>query len=103
RRRHTRFSRDWSSDVCSSDHEKQELLEMIDLKARLDRVTELLTKRIEVLRLQRQIEEQTREAIDERQKEALLREQLRQIRKQLEIGRASWRERVQMTLRDPVG
>src|SRR5690606_27701244 len=57
--------------------------EMIDLKARLDRVTELLTKRIEVLRLQRQIEEQTREAIDERQKEALLREQLRQIRKQL--------------------
>ena len=63
--------------------EKQELLETIDLKERLDRVTELLTKRIEVLRLQRQIEEQTREAIDERHKEALLREQLRQIRKQL--------------------
>jgi ATP-dependent Lon protease len=63
--------------------EKQQLLETIDLKERLDRVTELLTKRIEVLRLQRQIEEQTREAIDERHKEALLREQLRQIRKQL--------------------
>jgi ATP-dependent Lon protease len=64
-------------------HEKQTLLETIDLKPRLDRVTEMLTKRIEVLRLQRQIEEQTREAIDERHKEALLREQLRQIRKQL--------------------
>ena len=63
--------------------EKQELLETLDLKLRLDRVTELLTKRIEVLRLQRQLEEQTREAIDERHKEALLREQLRQIRKQL--------------------
>jgi ATP-dependent Lon protease len=63
--------------------EKQQLLEMLDLKERLDRVTELLTKRIEVLRLQRQIEEQTREAIDERHKEALLREQMRQIRKQL--------------------
>ncbi len=63
--------------------EKQQLLETVDLKLRLDRVTELLTKRIEVLRLQRQIEEQTREAIDERHKEALLREQLRQIRKQL--------------------
>jgi ATP-dependent Lon protease len=63
--------------------EKQQLLETVDLKARLERVTELLTKRIEVLRLQRQIEEQTREAIDERHKEALLREQLRQIRKQL--------------------
>jgi ATP-dependent Lon protease len=63
--------------------EKQQLLETLDLKTRLDRVTELLTKRVEVLRLQRQIEEQTREAIDERQKEVLLREQMRQIRKQL--------------------
>ncbi|HEY8540527.1 MAG TPA: endopeptidase La, partial [Steroidobacteraceae bacterium] len=63
--------------------EKQELLETIDLKDRLDRVSSLLSKRIEVLRLQRQIEEQTREAIDERHKEALLREQLRQIKKQL--------------------
>jgi ATP-dependent Lon protease len=63
--------------------EKQQLLETVDLKTRLDRVTELLTKRIEVLRLQRQLEEQTREAIDERHKEALLREQLHQIRKQL--------------------
>ncbi|HEX7013605.1 MAG TPA: LON peptidase substrate-binding domain-containing protein, partial [Steroidobacteraceae bacterium] len=63
--------------------EKQQLLEMFDLKERLDRVAELLTKRIEVLKLQRQIEEQTREAIDERHKEALLREQLHQIRKQL--------------------
>ena len=63
--------------------EKQELLETIDLRARLERVSALLSKRIEVLRLQRQIEEQTREAIDERHKEALLREQMRQIKKQL--------------------
>jgi ATP-dependent Lon protease len=63
--------------------EKQQLLETVELKARLDRVTTLLTKRIEVLRIQRQIEEQTREAIDERHKEALLREQMRQIRKEL--------------------
>jgi ATP-dependent Lon protease len=63
--------------------EKQQLLETVDLKTRLDRVTALLTKRIEVLRIQRQIEEQTREAIDERHKKALLQEQLRQIRKEL--------------------
>ena len=63
--------------------EKQQLLETIDLKTRLDRVTASLTKRIEVLRIQRQIEEQTREAIDERHKKALLQEQLRQIRKEL--------------------
>ncbi|HEY5807811.1 MAG TPA: endopeptidase La [Povalibacter sp.] len=63
--------------------EKQQLLEMLDLRARLDRVSEILQKRIEVLRLQRQLEEQTRDAIDERHKEALLREQMRQIRKEL--------------------
>ncbi|MEQ1579331.1 MAG: endopeptidase La [Steroidobacteraceae bacterium] len=63
--------------------EKQQILEMTDLSARLDRVSELLAHRIEVMRLQRQIEEQTRGAIDDRQKEALLREQMRQIQKQL--------------------
>jgi len=63
--------------------EKQALLETLDIKERLDQVTELLSKRIEVLRLQREIEVQTREAIDERHKEVLLREQLHQIRKQL--------------------
>jgi ATP-dependent Lon protease len=63
--------------------EKQQILEMTDLKVRLERVAELLTHRTEVLRLQRQIEENTREAIDERQKEVLLREQMRQIQKQL--------------------
>jgi ATP-dependent Lon protease len=63
--------------------EKQQLLEITNVRLRLDRVTELLTHRIEVLKLQRQIETQTREAIDERQKEAVLREQMRQIQKQL--------------------
>jgi ATP-dependent Lon protease len=63
--------------------EKQALLENTDLQARLDSVAEFLTKRIEVLRLQRQLEDKTREAIDERHKEALLREQLHQIRKEL--------------------
>jgi len=68
-------------DVKPAD--KQQLLETLDIKARLNRVSELLQKRIEVLRLQRQLEEQTREAIDERHKEALLREQMRQIKKEL--------------------
>jgi ATP-dependent Lon protease len=63
--------------------EKQQILEMTNLSTRLDRVSELLAHRIEVMRLQRQIEEQTRGAIDDRQKEALLREQMRQIQKQL--------------------
>jgi ATP-dependent Lon protease len=63
--------------------EKQEILATFDLKTRLDRVLTLLGRRIEVLRVSRQIDERTREAFDERQKEAVLRERLRQIQKEL--------------------
>ena len=55
--------------------EKQELLEVQDLRERLERVANLLTRRVEVLRLSRQIEQQTKEAIDDRQREIVLREQ----------------------------
>src|SRR4029453_14467464 len=63
--------------------ERQQLLETLDLKARLDRVSELVSHRIEVMKLQRKIEEQTRGAIDERRREILLREQMKQIQKEL--------------------
>jgi ATP-dependent Lon protease len=63
--------------------EKQELLEILDLRERLERVATLLSRRVEVLRLSRQIEQQTKEAIDDRQREIVLREQLRQIQKEL--------------------
>jgi ATP-dependent Lon protease len=63
--------------------EKQEILATFDLKTRLDRVLQLLGRRIEVLKVSRQIDERTREAFDERQKEAVLRERLRQIQKEL--------------------
>ena len=63
--------------------EKQEILATFDLKTRLDRVLTLLGRRIEVLKVSRQIDEKTREAFDERQKEAVLRERLRQIQKEL--------------------
>jgi ATP-dependent Lon protease len=63
--------------------EKQEILATFDLKTRLDRVLALLNRRIEVLKVSRQIDERTREAFDERQKEAVLRERLRQIKKEL--------------------
>ena len=63
--------------------EKQELLATFDLEARLDRVLAFLNRRIEVLKVSRQIDERTREAFDERQKEAVLRERLHQIQKEL--------------------
>jgi ATP-dependent Lon protease len=59
--------------------DKQELLATFDLKTRLDRILALVNRRVEVLKVSRQIDERTREAFDERQKEAVLRERLRQI------------------------
>jgi ATP-dependent Lon protease len=63
--------------------EKQEVLATFDLRTRLDRVLALLNRRIEVLKVSRKIDERTREAFDERQKEAVLRERLHQIQKEL--------------------
>jgi len=63
--------------------EKQELLETIELKSRLDRVIKLLAERVEVLKITKDISEQTQAAISERNREAVLREQLRQLQKQL--------------------
>ena len=63
--------------------EKQEVLETVDLVARMDRVQSLLDYRLEVLQLQSKISERTRESINLRQREALLREQLKSIQQEL--------------------
>lgn len=63
--------------------EKQDILETFDLARRLDKVIALLAGRIEVLRLSKEIGERTRAQFDERQRETVLREQLRQIQKEL--------------------
>ncbi len=63
--------------------EKQALLETIDLEKRLDMVLAHLVQRIEVLRLSRQINQQTRQRMDERQREFMLREQLKTIQSEL--------------------
>jgi len=66
--------------------EKQEVLETIDVTARIDKVSRMLAQRIEVLRLSAEIGKQTKAALDERQREVLLREQMAAIQKQLGEG-----------------
>src|SRR5690242_1003866 len=63
--------------------EKQTLLEMFDLKSRLDKLLELLARRIEVLKVSRDIDQKTRESIGDANRKALLREQMRAIQKEL--------------------
>ena len=66
--------------------EKQAILETVDIAVRMDKVSRLLAHRIEVLRLSQEIGRQTKAALDERQREALLREQMAAIQRQLGEG-----------------
>jgi ATP-dependent Lon protease len=72
------------SDVTPS--EKQEILETLDIKERLDKVLILVAQRIEVLRLSKTIGDQTQQSLSSQQREHILREQLRQIQKELGEG-----------------
>ncbi|MEO8976155.1 MAG: LON peptidase substrate-binding domain-containing protein, partial [Casimicrobiaceae bacterium] len=66
--------------------EKQALLETFDLKARLDKLLQILDHRIEVLKVSRQVDERTRESITDVNRKHLLREQMRTIQKELGEG-----------------
>lgn len=66
--------------------EKQEILETIDLPLRMDKVSRFLAERLEVLRLTNEIGQKTKAAFDERQREAILREQMATIQRQLGEG-----------------
>jgi ATP-dependent Lon protease len=66
--------------------QKQEILETIDLSLRMEKVSRYLAERLEVLRLTAEIGQKTRATFDERQREAILREQMATIQRQLGDG-----------------
>ena len=72
------------SDVTAA--EKQQILETIDVKERLDKILAMVAQRIEVLKLSKTIGEQTQQSLSSQQREHILREQLRQIQKELGEG-----------------
>jgi ATP-dependent Lon protease len=63
--------------------EKQKLLETFSLRERLETLLQLLTKRIEVLKLSREIDERAKESMETQSREHLLRERMRAIQKEL--------------------
>jgi ATP-dependent Lon protease len=66
--------------------DKQEILETIDLSLRMEKVSRHLAERLEVLRLTAEIGQKTKATFDERQREAILREQMATIQRQLGEG-----------------
>jgi len=63
--------------------QKQQVLEIFAVEARIDHALELLNHQIEVLKLSRKLESDTREKLEGQQREYYLREQLRTIQKEL--------------------
>ncbi len=63
--------------------EKQILLEELDVNARLQRVIEHLTHEQKILNIEQSISEKTKEQLDERMRESILRERMNVIQKEL--------------------
>src|SRR3954466_13673446 len=66
-----------------STEEKQELLETVDVTKRLRRLSEILTRELEVVQLGSKIQSQVESEIDKGQREYFLRQQLKAIQEEL--------------------
>src|SRR5690606_39533131 len=88
RRRHARFSRDWSSDVCSSD-----LTDGLAMSSRNRRLSETERQKAPILY---QTLQQIATDLPKGNSEAILKHHTQALIKQgFKIGRASCRERMQ--------
>ena len=72
--------------IDATPDEKQEILEIVDIVPRLDRISRILAHRIEVLKMSQEIGRDTRASLDARNREVLLREQMASIQRQLGEG-----------------
>jgi len=70
----------------SSVAERQEVLALTSVRAKLERLSEILTRELSVLQLGQRIQSQVQSGIDKSQREYLLREQLRAIHEELGEG-----------------
>jgi ATP-dependent Lon protease len=69
-----------------STEEKQELLETVDVTRRLHRLSEILTRELEVVQLGSKIQSQVESEIDKGQREYFLRQQMKAIQDELGEG-----------------
>ncbi len=63
--------------------QKQEILEIFDLKERIERLVEILGRELEILEIERKIGSRVRKQMEKTQKEYYLREQIKAIQKEL--------------------
>src|SRR6188768_1509867 len=80
--------------------QKQEMLETLDVRARLERLNKVLVKDLEVLEVGNKIQSQVKTELQKNQREYYLREQMKAIQK--ELGEGDDQQREQGELRDKV-
>jgi ATP-dependent Lon protease len=78
-----------ASYLITKPEEKQELLALFEIQERIDKLLDLLNYQVEVLKLSNKISEQTQETMGQRQREFVLREQMKAIQKELGEGEGS--------------
>ena len=89
-----------ASDLDLTVAQRQDLLETLDTAERLQKVSLLLGKELDVLELQSKIHSAVQEEVDKSQREYLLREQMKAIQK--ELGEADTLTRDLAQLRDKI-
>ncbi|CAN2046426.1 Lon protease [Candidatus Magnetomoraceae bacterium gMMP-1] len=72
-----------ASTINSKLEEKQKVLEILDVKKRLEEVTRLINHQLEILELGNKIQTQVKGGIDKNQREYYLRQQLKAIKEEL--------------------
>src|SRR4029079_15891034 len=75
-----------ASNLNISLEEKQELLSTLDVKTRLERLSTILNREIELLELGHKIQSQVQSELNKNQKEFYLRQQLKAIQRELGEG-----------------
>ncbi|HYF84495.1 MAG TPA: endopeptidase La [Clostridia bacterium] len=79
----SRFADVVASNLTIKIEEKQEILSLFDIKERIEKIYEILSRELEILEIERKINGRVRKQIDKSQKEYYLREQLKAIQREL--------------------
>lgn len=79
----SRFADVVASNLTIKIEEKQDILSLFDIKERMEKICEILSRELEILEIERKINSRVRKQIDKSQKEYYLREQLKAIQREL--------------------
>ncbi|WP_456431940.1 endopeptidase La [Thermosulfuriphilus sp.] len=80
--------------------ERQEILETLEVKKRLEKTLHILTRQVEILELGQKIQAQVRDQMEKSQREYYLREQLRAIQKELGEAEAAEIEELKVKIKE---